>query len=210
MARWQRDIGATLDVLEAGAAELDGPVTIGTITVGCALGYLDFRYRQGRWRKGRPALTAGTRPGRSGRRWRRRCRRDPEPRGGASRSPAASAAPPDDEEAGDRHAPSSPRPAPNAISSERREQRRGIGEGAERPDVAALDAVVPEEEGGADRPEAEREDGQPLPASAARHGLLEQEMAERGEQRRRAAEAADRIARHAAEAAAQDANSPTR
>jgi glutathione S-transferase len=57
MARWQRDVAGTLDVLEKRAAELDGPITIGTIAVGCVLGYLDFRFAKDEWRKGRPALT---------------------------------------------------------------------------------------------------------------------------------------------------------
>ena len=57
MARWKRDVAATLDVLEAHAAELDGPITIGQFTVGCALGYLDFRFAQEDWRPGHPALT---------------------------------------------------------------------------------------------------------------------------------------------------------
>jgi glutathione S-transferase len=57
MARWQRDIGGTLDALESRAAELDGPITIGPVTTGCALGYLDFRFGHEDWRPGRPALT---------------------------------------------------------------------------------------------------------------------------------------------------------
>ena len=57
MARWQRDIAGTLDVLEARVAELGGPITIGHVTAGCALGYLDFRFGQEDWRPGRPALS---------------------------------------------------------------------------------------------------------------------------------------------------------
>jgi glutathione S-transferase len=57
MARWQRDIGGTLDALEKRAGELDGPITIGPVTTACALGYLDFRFGQEDWRPGRPALT---------------------------------------------------------------------------------------------------------------------------------------------------------
>ncbi len=37
-------------------AELDEPVTIGHVTVACALGYLDFRYPESRWRDGRAVL----------------------------------------------------------------------------------------------------------------------------------------------------------
>jgi glutathione S-transferase len=56
MARWQRDIGASLDMIEKRIAELDGPVTIGVIAVGCVLAYLDFRFAKDEWRKGRPVL----------------------------------------------------------------------------------------------------------------------------------------------------------
>jgi glutathione S-transferase len=47
-----------LDTLEKRVAELDGPVTIGHVTVGCALGYLDLRFADDQWRKGRPKLAA--------------------------------------------------------------------------------------------------------------------------------------------------------
>lgn len=47
-----------LDALEKRVGELDGPVTIGQITVGCALGYLDLRFADDQWRKSRPKLTA--------------------------------------------------------------------------------------------------------------------------------------------------------
>lgn len=45
-----------LDVLEAEG--LDGTVDIGTIAVGCALGYLDFRFPDEGWRDTRPNLAA--------------------------------------------------------------------------------------------------------------------------------------------------------
>lgn len=51
-------VTAALDALEADAAALEGPVTIGTVTVACALGYLDFRFAAEDWRKGRPRLAA--------------------------------------------------------------------------------------------------------------------------------------------------------
>lgn len=53
-------IGHALDALEgrAAAGGLDGPVTLGTITLGCALGYLDLRFSEDAWRDGRPALAA--------------------------------------------------------------------------------------------------------------------------------------------------------
>ncbi len=39
-------------------SSLKGPLDIGQIAVGCALGYLDFRHGAREWRTGRPALTA--------------------------------------------------------------------------------------------------------------------------------------------------------
>ncbi len=47
-----------LDLLEREAAALAGEPTIGHITVGCTLGWLDFRYGDDDWRKGRPKLAA--------------------------------------------------------------------------------------------------------------------------------------------------------
>ena len=44
-----------LDRLEVEASGLGERVDIGTIAVGCALGYLDFRYAAMDWRKSRPA-----------------------------------------------------------------------------------------------------------------------------------------------------------
>jgi glutathione S-transferase len=65
MDRQRGKIAAALDSLEqeAAAGRLDGPaapgtVTLGTITLGCALGYLDFRFAEAPWRDGRPALAA--------------------------------------------------------------------------------------------------------------------------------------------------------
>jgi glutathione S-transferase len=50
---------ACLDALEALAPALEGtPVNIGHIAIGCALGYLDFRFAGDDWRAGRPALAA--------------------------------------------------------------------------------------------------------------------------------------------------------
>ena len=48
-------VDQSLDVLERSADELQG-IDIGTITVGCALGYQDFRFADRRWRDGRPKL----------------------------------------------------------------------------------------------------------------------------------------------------------
>ena len=50
-------VDQALDVLEKNAAEL-GAIDIGTVAVGCALGYLDFRYGDRKWRGGRPKLAA--------------------------------------------------------------------------------------------------------------------------------------------------------
>ncbi|HTI66340.1 MAG TPA: glutathione S-transferase N-terminal domain-containing protein [Caulobacteraceae bacterium] len=50
---------ATLAVLEAQAAELSGTsFDLAQVTLGCALGYLDFRFDRLGWREGRPELTA--------------------------------------------------------------------------------------------------------------------------------------------------------
>ncbi|HSS85185.1 MAG TPA: glutathione S-transferase C-terminal domain-containing protein, partial [Reyranella sp.] len=45
-----------LDQLEAETKSLKGKPTLGTITVGCALGYLDFRFGDHNWRTKRPKL----------------------------------------------------------------------------------------------------------------------------------------------------------
>jgi glutathione S-transferase len=47
-----------LDSLEAEAEDFGDTVDIGTIAIGCALGYLDFRYADEEWRATRPRLTA--------------------------------------------------------------------------------------------------------------------------------------------------------
>lgn len=50
-------ITRALDGLEARwMSHLKGPVTMGQIAVGCALGYLDLRFGERNWRDGRPAL----------------------------------------------------------------------------------------------------------------------------------------------------------
>ena len=56
IARYKDVIKRTVDVLEA-----DPPhkhVDIGSITIACALGYLDFRFGDDRWRDGHPKLAA--------------------------------------------------------------------------------------------------------------------------------------------------------
>ena len=45
-----------LDALEVEAEDFGDTVDIGTVTIGCALGYLDFRYGDEDWRATRPML----------------------------------------------------------------------------------------------------------------------------------------------------------
>ncbi len=54
----KRKIASALDALEAEASSFGGGPDIGTITVGCALGYVDFRLGDLAWRSTRPALAA--------------------------------------------------------------------------------------------------------------------------------------------------------
>ena len=53
-----RKVRGAVAALEAeiGQGLLRGPLTIGQIAVGCALGYLDFRYASLEWRNGAPGL----------------------------------------------------------------------------------------------------------------------------------------------------------
>lgn len=55
LAEYERSIDMTLDALEKAPAELDR-LNLGTLTVGCALGYLDFRFPDRDWRGARPKL----------------------------------------------------------------------------------------------------------------------------------------------------------
>jgi glutathione S-transferase len=54
--RQAQKIRRALDAIEPKAATLGERVTLATITLGCALGYLDFRLPLLAWRTGRPAL----------------------------------------------------------------------------------------------------------------------------------------------------------
>jgi len=63
--RWSDWVGGQLDKVSCGltdlerrAASLAGRVDLGTIAVGCALGYLDFRYASLAWRERYPATAA--------------------------------------------------------------------------------------------------------------------------------------------------------
>ena len=51
-------IRCALDKLEAAASGFPSRLDIGTITIACALGYLDFRFPELAWRQGREALAA--------------------------------------------------------------------------------------------------------------------------------------------------------
>jgi glutathione S-transferase len=57
-ARQKAAVGRSLDLLEAEAAKLAGPLTIGSVAVVCALGYLDFRFGAEDWRAAHPKLAA--------------------------------------------------------------------------------------------------------------------------------------------------------
>ncbi len=48
--RQQRVMWRALNALEEEADDLEGPVTIGHIAIGCALGYLDLRFAEDNWR----------------------------------------------------------------------------------------------------------------------------------------------------------------
>ncbi|MEM7172601.1 MAG: glutathione S-transferase N-terminal domain-containing protein [Pseudomonadota bacterium] len=59
LRKHQGKVAAALDVLEGQAAE--GALeclNLGTLSLGCALGYLDLRFAEEGWRDGRPALAA--------------------------------------------------------------------------------------------------------------------------------------------------------
>jgi glutathione S-transferase len=57
-AQWQK-IGRALGALEARwMSHLAGPLDVGQIAVGCALGYLDLRHGERNWRAPHPALAA--------------------------------------------------------------------------------------------------------------------------------------------------------
>lgn len=56
--RQKAAVDRALALLEAEAAALAGSATIGTLAVGCALGYLDFRFANEPWRPGHPKLEA--------------------------------------------------------------------------------------------------------------------------------------------------------
>jgi glutathione S-transferase len=54
----QGKVKRAVDLLEKEAGALGDLTTIGEITIGCALGYLDFRFANEPWRPGHPKLEA--------------------------------------------------------------------------------------------------------------------------------------------------------
>lgn len=54
----RKKVVRALDTLELEVDQLNGPLTLGQIAVGCALGYLDLRFAEDDWRSGRPKLAA--------------------------------------------------------------------------------------------------------------------------------------------------------
>jgi glutathione S-transferase len=58
IALQQGKVSRALDEFEKQAGSLGNLDTIGEITIGCALGYLDFRYANEPWRPNHPKLTA--------------------------------------------------------------------------------------------------------------------------------------------------------
>ena len=57
-AQWQKIDRALTAVERQWMAHLSGPLDMGQIALGCALGYLDFRLDDRDWRRSRPALAA--------------------------------------------------------------------------------------------------------------------------------------------------------
>lgn len=56
--QWAK-VARALDTIEAQwMSHLAGPLDMGQVAVGCALGYLDLRHGDKAWREGRPALAA--------------------------------------------------------------------------------------------------------------------------------------------------------
>lgn len=58
LERRKTSTARTLDLLEREVSSFFEDACIGQITLGCALGYVDFRFDGDQWRNGRPRLTA--------------------------------------------------------------------------------------------------------------------------------------------------------
>ncbi|MEP5930116.1 MAG: glutathione S-transferase family protein, partial [Nitratireductor sp.] len=56
MGRWSRAVSRSLAMLEDEVVSLDGPVDLGSIAVGAALGYLDFRHADMKWQDSQTEL----------------------------------------------------------------------------------------------------------------------------------------------------------
>jgi glutathione S-transferase len=57
-AQWQKIDRALTALEDRWTSHLSGPLDMGQVAVGCALGYLDFRHGERDWRADRPALAA--------------------------------------------------------------------------------------------------------------------------------------------------------
>ena len=57
LAEYERSMRQILNALESSTVGLEG-LNLGVISIGCALGYLDFRYPDAPWRQARPHLAA--------------------------------------------------------------------------------------------------------------------------------------------------------
>jgi len=57
LAAYRLKIATTLDRIEASGIESSEQTDVGHIAMGCALGYLDFRFAADKWRIGRPRLS---------------------------------------------------------------------------------------------------------------------------------------------------------
>lgn len=57
-AQWQKISRALAAVEDRWMSHLSGPVDMGQVAIGCALGYLDFRHAGRDWRAAHPALAA--------------------------------------------------------------------------------------------------------------------------------------------------------
>jgi len=58
LKRQKGKVTRALDAMEAQADGMGDTLDLGTLSVGCALGYVDFRYGDLKWREGRPKLAA--------------------------------------------------------------------------------------------------------------------------------------------------------
>ncbi|MBI5277104.1 MAG: glutathione S-transferase N-terminal domain-containing protein [Burkholderiales bacterium] len=56
--RWRGQITGAVDMMEAQLPDLSGILNLGHIAFAAALGYLDFRHPEMRWRDGHPGLAA--------------------------------------------------------------------------------------------------------------------------------------------------------